>query len=85
MPEVTKVIVAQRVHSVMHANRIIVMDNGRITGLDPHENLLDRGLDSIRLMSLLETWRKDGISADFADLAEEPTIAAWLVLLTQQP
>ncbi len=40
MPEVTKVIVAQRVHSVMHANRIIVMDNGRIIGFDTHENLL---------------------------------------------
>lgn len=40
MPEVTKVIVAQRVHSVMHANRIIVMDNGRITGFDTHDNLL---------------------------------------------
>ncbi len=40
MPEVTKIIVAQRVHSVMHANRIIVMDNGRITGFDTHENLL---------------------------------------------
>ena len=40
MPEVTKIIVAQRVHSVMHANRIIVMDNGRVTGFDTHENLL---------------------------------------------
>ena len=40
MPEVTKIIVAQRVHSVMHANRIIVMDNGCITGFDTHENLL---------------------------------------------
>ena len=40
MPEVTKVIVAQRVHSVLHANRIIVMENGCITGCDTHENLL---------------------------------------------
>lgn len=40
MPDVTKVIVAQRVHSVMNANRIIVMDNGRITGFDTHENLM---------------------------------------------
>ncbi len=40
MPEVTKVIVAQRVHSVMHANRIIVMESGRITGFDTHDNLL---------------------------------------------
>lgn len=41
MPEVTKVIVAQRVHSVMHANRIIVMESGRITGFDTHDNLLN--------------------------------------------
>ena len=40
MPDVTKIIVAQRVHSVMHANRIIVMENGRITGFDTHERLL---------------------------------------------
>ncbi len=40
MPEVTKIIVAQRVHSVMHASRIIVMESGRITGFDTHENLL---------------------------------------------
>ena len=40
MPEVTKVIVAQRVHSVRHANRIIVMESGRVTGFDTHENLL---------------------------------------------
>ena len=40
MPEVTKIIVAQRVHSVMHANRIIVMESGRVTGFDTHENLL---------------------------------------------
>jgi len=40
MPDITKIIVAQRVHSVMHANRIIVMESGRITGFDTHENLL---------------------------------------------
>lgn len=76
-------------HSVITEERMRA-DIARLLGepadsIDPHENLLDRGLDSIRLMSLLETWRKDAISADFADLAEEPTIAAWLVLLTQQP
>ena len=40
MPEVTKIIVAQRVHSVMLANRIIVMESGRVSGFDSHENLL---------------------------------------------
>ncbi|KUP97724.1 phosphopantetheine-binding protein [Thermobifida cellulosilytica] len=53
--------------------------------IDADENLLDRGLDSVRLMSLVESWRRDGINADFADLAEEPTITAWLARLSDQP
>lgn len=53
--------------------------------IDADENLLDRGLDSVRLMSLVESWRRDGINADFADLAEEPTITAWLAHLSDQP
>ncbi|GAA3990199.1 acyl carrier protein [Thermobifida alba] len=52
--------------------------------IDADENLLDRGLDSIRLMSLVETWRRDGVHVDFADLAEEPTITAWLARLADQ-
>jgi bifunctional isochorismate lyase/aryl carrier protein len=41
------------------------------------ENLLDWGLDSIRLMNLVEMWRQKGVEVSFTDLAEEPTIAAW--------
>jgi len=40
MPDVTKIIVAQRVQSVQNANRIIVMESGRVKGFDTHENLL---------------------------------------------
>lgn len=47
-----------------------------------HDDLLDRGMDSIRLMSLVETWRKHGAETDFIALAEEPTVAAWRRLLT---
>jgi bifunctional isochorismate lyase/aryl carrier protein len=47
------------------------------------ENLLDWGLDSIRLMSLVEIWRHQGAQVSFADLAEQPTIAAWTQLLTR--
>ena len=36
----TKIIIAQRVNSVEHADRIIVMENGRINAFDTHENLL---------------------------------------------
>lgn len=40
IPDTTKIIIAQRVSSVEHADRIIVMDDGQISGFDTHENLL---------------------------------------------
>lgn len=45
------------------------------------DDLLDRGLDSIRLMSLVEEWRADGTEVSFIDLAETPTLEAWAGLL----
>lgn len=38
--EVTKIIVAQRISSVQHADRIIVLDDGRIDAIGSHEELL---------------------------------------------
>ncbi|HJE59142.1 MAG TPA: phosphopantetheine-binding protein [Nocardiopsis listeri] len=49
--------------------------------VDPAENLFDRGMDSVRVMSLMEKWRADGAETDFADLAENPTVHAWVALL----
>lgn len=40
LPGMTKIIIAQRILSVKDCDRIIVMDNGIITGFDTHENLL---------------------------------------------
>lgn len=39
-PGTTKVIVAQRVSSILHADRILVLQNGRAAGLGSHEQLL---------------------------------------------
>ena len=39
-PGTTKVIVAQRVSSILHADRILVLQNGRAAGLGNHERLL---------------------------------------------
>lgn len=46
------------------------------------ENLFDCGLDSIRLLTLLERWREHGVSVSFVELAEQPTLENWLRLLT---
>ena len=40
IPGTTKIIIAQRISSVMEADRIIVMDNGKISAFDTHEELL---------------------------------------------
>ena len=40
IPGTTKIIIAQRISSVQDADRILVLDNGRIDGFDTHENLL---------------------------------------------
>ena len=37
---ITKIIIAQRITSIMDADRIIVMDNGTISGMGTHEELL---------------------------------------------
>ncbi|WP_432533791.1 phosphopantetheine-binding protein [Kineococcus arenarius] len=63
-------------------------DVARLLGCDPadldaDEDLLDRGLDSIRLMSLVENWRRAGASGlEFPDLAEQPVLRRWEELLT---
>ncbi len=41
IPETTKLIIAQRVSSVQHADHIIVLENGQIDGFGTHEELLE--------------------------------------------
>ncbi len=41
IPGTTKIIIAQRVSSVESADRILVLDNGRIDAFDTHEHLLE--------------------------------------------
>ena len=40
LPQVTKLIIAQRISTVSHCDRILVLDNGVVTGFDTHERLL---------------------------------------------
>lgn len=38
----TLIIVAQRISTIMHANKIIVLDDGQIVGMGTHEELMDK-------------------------------------------
>jgi bifunctional isochorismate lyase/aryl carrier protein len=47
-----------------------------------HDDLVHSwGMDSIRMMSLAERFRAEGAEVTFVDLAEQPTLAAWVAIL----
>ena len=41
LPQVTKIVVAQRVSTITDADRIIVLDDGGMVGIGTHEELLE--------------------------------------------
>lgn len=45
------------------------------------DNLVDHGLDSIRLMQLAQQWSDRGVPIGFATLAERPQLSHWWTLI----
>lgn len=41
VPQMTRIIISQRISSIKDCDRILVLDNGRISGWDTHDNLLN--------------------------------------------
>ncbi|WP_440900364.1 phosphopantetheine-binding protein [Actinosynnema sp.] len=61
-------------------------DVAEVLGVAPEEldgdaDLLDLGLDSVRVMGLVERWRAAGAEVEFPDLAEQPELAHWTALV----
>ena len=48
------------------------------------DNLIDYGLDSVRMMALAARWRKVHGDIDFVMLAKNPSIDAWWALLSRE-
>ena len=40
LPEMTKIIISQRISSIKDCDRVLVLDDGKIAGFDTHQNLL---------------------------------------------
>lgn len=49
------------------------------------DNLIDYGLDSVRVMTLAARWRQVHADIDFVSLAKDPSINGWWALLTREP
>ncbi|AHW63165.1 phosphopantetheine-binding protein [Corynebacterium glyciniphilum] len=64
--------------------RVAELLNIEVTQIDTGEELMDQGLDSVRLVEIVTFLRKEGFDADFADLAEDSSVDAWRELLTEQ-
>ncbi|GAA1401010.1 hypothetical protein GCM10009613_58710 [Pseudonocardia kongjuensis] len=64
----------------LHTELTAVVPGG-LDGVGPDEDLLDLGIDSVRLMLLVERWQSAGFDVDLLGLAERPTLAGWLELL----
>ena len=70
LPQTTKIIIAQRISSVQDADRIIVMEGGRISQIGTHEELLETS-DIYR-----ETYTSQNKMSEEAQEVEEPAAEA---------
>ena len=51
-------------------------------GLD--DNLMDWGLDSMRLLNLVLTWNEAGLQLDLSEIGAETTLNGWWKLVQQR-
>ena len=70
IPGTTKIIIAQRISSVQDADRILVLEDGQVSGFDTHDNLLQ---SNQIYREIYDTQMKGGGDFDHAPLEREQT------------
>lgn len=55
-----------------------------VSEVTAEDDLIDLGMDSVRLMTLVQRWQDRGVAVEFADLAERTELAAWIELVAEQ-
>jgi bifunctional isochorismate lyase/aryl carrier protein len=48
------------------------------------DNLMDYGLDSVQVMTLVAVWQRMGLDISFAELAGQPTLDGWLKVIASK-
>ncbi|MCP4119512.1 MAG: amino acid adenylation domain-containing protein [Desulfobacteraceae bacterium] len=65
--------------------RMAVREKMTIPGdFDDDDNLIELGLDSLKIMRLVNKWRKAGSSVTFAELIEKPRLRDWVAILEKK-
>jgi aryl carrier-like protein len=65
----------------LRADLAELLDESDAASISADESLFDRGLDSVRLMMLVDRLQQRGAPVTFGDLAEQPTLLAWAGLI----
>jgi bifunctional isochorismate lyase/aryl carrier protein len=52
--------------------------------MTPDDSLLDFGLDSVRMMSLVGDWQQAGLDVSFMELAAKPSLQDWWQLIEKK-
>ncbi len=52
--------------------------------ITPEDSLLDFGLDSVRMMSLVGDWQQAGLDVSFMELATKPSLQDWWQLIERK-
>lgn len=75
------------IKSISKENFISDISNALSIGEDDvnlTDNPFEAGIDSLRLMVLIEKWRVQGINIFFGELAEKQSIQAWWSLIQER-